>query len=304
MQQDAPVKDSTGKASRNANNLQSSTDSHKLKSLRLKPIKVKEIPLYIPEKSLNGKTATGNTTIASFTTEPSIFTGHSLHLNNLEPVKKPVYHYDWMLGVFLMVLIFFAYIKVTYNKRLREIINAALKPNPGPIVRDDNVLSQRVSIFLSIVFLLNLSLFIFQAVTYYGFHLFNGEGFVLFIKILTAVFLLNLAKTIVIGLLGFILKLKDEISEYILNMFLFNKTSGLFVAPLLVFIAYFHGFNANYFIFAAAGIFSISFIKRLIRTVFVGINKIHLSKIYLLLYICTLEIIPLLILVKVIIGKM
>jgi len=299
MQQDSTIKDSTGKASHAA----PATPALN-KSARLKSIKAKEIPVAVPEKSLIAKTASDNATVASFTTEHSLFTGHSLRLNNLEPVKKPVYSYDWMLGVFLIVLVLFAYIKVTYNKRLREIINAALKRNPGPIIRDDNVLSQRVSIFLSIVFLLNLSVFIFQVTTYYGFRLFDGDGFVLFIKILLAVLLLNLAKTLLIGLLGFILKLKDDISEYILNMFLFNKTSGLLVAPLLVCIAYFHEFNSRYFIFAAAGIFSISFFKRIIRTTVAGINKLYLSKFYLLLYICTLEIIPLLILFKVIIAKM
>jgi hypothetical protein len=81
-------------------------------------------------------------------------------------------------------------------------------------------------------------------------------------------------------------------NEYIFNISLYNHFLGVFLIPILG-LCYFSGLSTTIILTCfALPTMSISLIMRLVRLVLIGKSK-GVSYFYIFLYICTLEILPL-----------
>jgi hypothetical protein len=68
--------------------------------------------------------------------------------------------------------------------------------------------------------------------------------------------------------------------------------------PVVVGLAFVKQLPTHLFIYTGAGIFVSFLCIRLLRGAIIGFNSIRISKFYLFLYLCTLEILPFVIMVK------
>ena len=234
----------------------------------------------------------------------SLFYDHLLRAKDISIKGSAKENQLWTSPVLLVIFAIFVWLKIIYGKKLKQLINVFIGNNTvTQLLREEHALSNRLSIFLSIIFILASALFIFQMNSFYHWHLSTQAGFIFYLKLCIALIIVYTVKIELIKLLGFIFKTEHESSEYVFNIFLFNKISGLFLMPIVICIALVKQINSVYFINLGLLLVSFILIYRSIKGYKIGLRKRKISKFYLFMYLCTLEILPLIVLIKAFISK-
>ncbi|UCG26762.1 MAG: DUF4271 domain-containing protein [Bacteroidales bacterium] len=205
---------------------------------------------------------------------------------------------DWLLGVLIVSFVIFAWIRLFYNKFLTPTLVSVFNQQTSyNLFRDKSSLSSRVSYGLNLIFYINTALFIFLALSHKGIGIANWRGFRAFLLFSALLVLIYSAKYIVCSLVGFISLSQSVFSEYLHNVFLYNRNIGLFLFPILIGMVYMSDILLPLFFYT--GIFLIVglYILRLIRGIQIFIRK-GVSIFYMILYLCGLEILPILVFFK------
>ena len=230
---------------------------------------------------------------------PSLFKNHLLKVKDHRP-EIHYTNYDFVItGVLLFLYILFIWLYVTNYKKLGQIVKGFyINRNSNQLSRDELSIGNRVSVFLSLFFIVTLTIFISRTMSYYGLQLFSRD--VPFSDIIIAFALVTAysVKFATIKLFGYIFNIQKEANEYMMTIFLFCNTLGLFMLPIVICLTFVKQVSPVIFISAGTGIIAIFFSIRIIRGLILGLNSSEISKIYLFMYLCTLEILPIVILVK------
>ncbi|MBL0046840.1 MAG: DUF4271 domain-containing protein [Bacteroidetes bacterium] len=233
----------------------------------------------------------------------SLFESHLLHPKEILPKIKKQEHEDWTTGVLLLVVGIACILNVSYRSRLRQLFNAfASNRFVAQIVREENVMFQRISIFLSLVFLLITSLFIFQLGRFFTLPFSSNNSFINYSVILISLFAFYFIKISTFNFLGFLLRIDKEMKEYVFTLFLYNHFIGVGLIPLVIILAFIPG-TAHKGVFITGAIFFVfAFLLRAFRSYGNVSAGSRFSIFYLFLYLCTLEILPLVVITKLIIN--
>mgnify|MGYP001611693863 CR=1 FL=1 len=161
---------------------------------------------------------------------------------------------------------------------------------------------QRASVLLTIVFNLVAALFLYQLSVIVGWSSdFTGSGFSRFLIFTLAISAGYTFKYIILKFVGFVFQIDKAITVYIFNIFLINNVLGLGLLPVLISLAFLPFINAL-LVVKIAGIIALSaFIYSIIRGLTIGFGFPRFSSFYLFLYLCALEIAPLLVLIRLIV---
>ncbi len=235
---------------------------------------------------------------------PSLFQGHALQPVNQNPIPLPRRTPDWFTLTLIFVIIAFAWIRVFYSKIFKQLINAFFSNSiSNQVVRDENILVQRASILMSFVFYLTASLFIYQVSVFFNWdYPFLGEGFLRFLVVCLIVAFAYSFKMVLLKAIGEVFELDRPVASYIFNIFLINNMLGLILIPVVVAIAFVVTYSTGIAIYTGVALVIIAFIYRLVRAINIWMTLPGVSIFYLILYFCTLEIAPLVIIVKLAMG--
>lgn len=229
---------------------------------------------------------------------PSLFQNSLIEKNNSKP-QIHITQYDYTFAIILFIgFIMFVWLYASNRKRLNQVIKAFyINRYANQLAREEVSLGNRVSVFLSSLFVLTLSMFILQVNQYFGF-LETKNYLYSFVLVGMVILLMYFVKVIGIKFLGFVFQTSKEASDYIMAVFLFGNTMGLFLLPIIICLAFARQIPPIVFISCGLGIVASFFVVRLLRGFIIGFNSVRISKFYLFLYLCTLEILPFAILVK------
>lgn len=231
-----------------------------------------------------------------FVQTTSVFKPHNLQPKHSGPLALNQQATDWITIVFLACLFIFAWIQTTYSKRLNQIFRAvARQHHVNQLERDGNIFKERIALGLGLNYYLITSIFIFQILNEFGiipagFHSLTITGI-----IFTGLFVYQLLKSLAIYTSGVIFNTSESARQYHLIILIFNYITGIILFPVVV-IAFYWNSSA----FLIAGIISISLlvIYRVVRGFLSGQDNKSYNLFYLFLYLCTLEILPLLLIYK------
>lgn len=229
---------------------------------------------------------------------PSLFQHHELPLQHSRPLIH-LTNYDYVVALVLFISFStFVWLYVANTKKLEQLIRGFYVTRMGTQPsRDEYSASNRVGFLLSILFLFTMTLFAGQAIEYFRIDAKMSKT-TMYIVIASGLILMYLAKYIAISLSGFIFKVEKEASDYSAAMFIFINLLGLFMLPVVICLEFVKQLNPVIFIYAGM-FFVLSFLCiRLWRGIVIGFSSNRVSKFYLFLYLCTLEIVPFIILVK------
>jgi hypothetical protein len=231
---------------------------------------------------------------------PSFFTKHELMPKNQNPMPAPSINAVWMFYVLLLLVAGFTWVKVFYYRTLEHILGSFVsKTMSNQMVRDENLLLQKASVLLTGVFYIGAALFIYQVSTFYNFIPdFFGTGFSRFLIIALMVATIYSFKFFILKIVGFIFKIDKLIAAYIFNIFLINNLLGIILLPVVIAIAFTNPTYALILLRVTIVIAIFLYLFRLMRGIMIGLSYSVLSGFYLFLYICSLEIVPLLIIIK------
>jgi hypothetical protein len=234
---------------------------------------------------------------------PSMLENHRFQDRKIEPAARAFGSEDWITAHFLVGLIVLAWIRLYYYKRLRQALRGFLSYRyQGMLVREGNILRERISIALIIVYLISTSLLAYLVFTrLLDYKLLQLEGFKLFSFLMLTVILAWVVKNIFNSIIGRVFRNPVVISDYILTNFIFNITLGILLLPILILAVYLPSTNMVYF---GAAIWVISFIYRLIRLLFTSLSFTKFSLFNRILYLCTFEIAPVFVLIKLVLSNL
>ena len=230
----------------------------------------------------------------------NLFKSHELIPVHDSPQVHKVSNPDWLFLILILVLGVLTYLRVFYRKNFFQIIAACFNNNlTNQIVRDENLLMQRASVMLNITFSIVSASFIYLLSIHYDWSLDGmGTGFIRFVFLAVIVSATYTLKFLVLRLCAFLFNLGREMATYTFNIFIINNLLGLTLIPFLALLLFGNLVNDAALYVIALGLAGVAYLYRIGRGVLVAVSYPGFSPFYLFLYLCALEIAPLLVLVK------
>jgi hypothetical protein len=205
----------------------------------------------------------------------------------------------WLLIPFLLILIQMARVRYYYGKLINPVILSVFNyQSAGNLYRNRNSFYQRASIALNMIFFMTGSLFLYQFCVLFELELFNYPPFVNYLILFAFIVLWFISKWIITRLTGLISETGNLFNEYFFNVSLYFNSAGLLLIPITLLGSYApYPFN-NIFIYIGLGLLLLLYVLRSFRLFVIFYSKrVYFS--YGILYLCALEILPFLVLVKV-----
>ena len=232
---------------------------------------------------------------------PSLFIGHQLKARTIQPLEMPVSSADWTVGAILLCLLIYTWIQRFYTKRLKQVFKAAALPRyMNQLEREGNLFTERIALGLSMIYIIIFTIALGQIIQQIAGIDFGGkEGALLYLELLAGVSAFWLLKAGLIKITGLIFKTSEYARTYLLNNLIFNMVMGLVLFLPVVMTAF---SDAGIYSWVSAGIIIILMVYKALRGILIGLTNSNFSILYLFIYLCTLEILPFVILYKALTG--
>ncbi|MEI7662686.1 MAG: DUF4271 domain-containing protein [Bacteroidota bacterium] len=232
----------------------------------------------------------------------SIFTAHQLHPHNTNAIKTAPLQPDWIMGLLLFCFVLLAWTQVFYHKRIVQVYRAPFSRRfINQLTRDGNLFKERISLTLGIVYILTFSLLLFEfnvQILGLEFHLF--PGYALFWVITLANIAIMAVKVSLVELMGIIFKTRETTYNYLLNLLIFALLSAPLMLVVLVFVLY---LKIHLLLYICLILYALLFLFRFVRGFFIGMTLTKFSYLFLFVYLCSLEILPLLVIIKILLNQ-
>jgi len=224
----------------------------------------------------------------------------SLHtvLKNVEvvfPGKKMVRNNpDWMIGILVISFFLFATVRLIFNKYLSKLAQATVNYSTfSRVYRERYFNLLHASFRLDIIFNFIIALFFYQFLNAYKINFGIKNSFQVYLVCLGMIIGYFLLKRIAYFLTGIMTESNKEVNEYLFSISVYNRILGLFLLPITAIIAFVPFYQPELFMFAGLAIIAVFYLLSLARGAKIFLKK-HFSILYLILYLCTLEFLPLL----------
>ncbi|MCF8217887.1 MAG: DUF4271 domain-containing protein [Bacteroidales bacterium] len=228
----------------------------------------------------------------------SVFEEHSLQVTDPEmPIieNKPDFQAPaWILSVFIIQFLMIGIVLTFFRNLFRlQISSAFSQSNQEQLIREGNPIKQTYTALLLLVFGLTLSVFAFISIKL------NVPGikindFELFFYLFAFILGIPLVKVILFSIIGFASRERQVNTIYTSNLIVFDVLIGLILFPIVFFYTY---RQIEEIFYLAIAISTLLFIIRGIRGVQLVLKNSSFPSLYIILYLCTLEIAPVLLIV-------
>ena len=234
-----------------------------------------------------------------------MFLNHSLRPTNSSILPRETPSNFLELIIVLIGSCILVYLYISQPKRFVEIIKSFFSlSQTRQLVREDYRLNKGVSIALLSLFLLMMSYFLLLFNS--KFLVINNVGiskiswyFIICLVILAVYFF----KYFIHKILAALTDSREEINEYIFNVFMMNKALGLFLLPVVI-VASFTHVNPQIPLYSGVFLCFLFYIIRIYRGFNIGYLSKGLSIFHLFLYLCGLEFLPFAVIIKLLVSKM
>ena len=204
----------------------------------------------------------------------------------------------WIIVVILALLLFFAILKNAFSKELSAIVQSFYNSRSlSQISKEENLLSSWPFLLLFVLFGLTMGMFLYLSGKYFQLE-YEYKGFEWFLILSALIVGLFALKIIVLRILGFIFGLQKLVKEYVTILYLSYFNAALIFLPLVIAFSLTPHQYAGIYTYAAILFIVLVFVIQFLRAGSNVLSNHHLSKFYLFIYLCALEISPVLILIK------
>jgi len=229
---------------------------------------------------------------------PSVFSNHLLVPSHQGPLPVKRQPTDWITMLLVICLIIFAWIQTYYSKRFSQIFRAAAQPHfVNQLEREGNLFSERISLGLGFIYYAVFSIFIFQLLSFFNKVPGGMTSFMLTAIIFGSLFAFQMLKSAIVYSSGIIFETRESARFHQLNILIFNHITGVVLFPFSIIALYWEN---PFFLYAGAVTTFIIIFYGFFRSILSGLDNKNYNLFYLFMYLCTLEILPMLLLLKVI----
>ncbi len=205
----------------------------------------------------------------------------------------------WVLGIIGFLLVLFAILKNAFGKQLSSVVQSFYSNRAlTNLNKEDNLVTSWSFLLLFIQFGFTIGMFFYLAAQYQNLPAANQGGFSFFVTVSVGVIFLYLLKIIFLRFIGFVFDVQRPLHQYISILYLsYFNTSLLFIPIIIAFALSAKKYGASYIVLGISALLLI-FVFQFIRAAINILSQYRFPKLYLFLYFCTLEICPILILIK------
>jgi hypothetical protein len=206
---------------------------------------------------------------------------------------------DALFYIFAGLLFFFALIKSVFNKYVNNLLGLVFRGSlRQKQIREQLLQTPLPSLLMNIFFVLVAGLYIFFLVQHYKTT--DGTGFwLLLFYCVLAVALVYLVKFLVLKCTGWVFNIRDAADTYIFIVFLVNKLLAIFLLPLLIMMVFSIASWSNVLLTLSYIMVSVFFAYRYLVSFAPVRREVKVSQFHFFMYLCAFEIIPLLLIYKV-----
>jgi hypothetical protein len=204
------------------------------------------------------------------------------------------------LSLLLVILSFtlIASIKALFNKYLNQLLRAIISYSEAyKLYRDYNAIIDRVYFLLNLNVIITGSLFCSFFIKLFNPSELFGSNYILLLLCVAFIISIFFSRYLLNKFIGYILDQKQAFDEFLHSNLLYYKVAGLFLLPVVSFLVLIS--PKYHFIFVLLGILIIFFIYiiSIFRATTIMLKK-GILLFYWILYLCTIEFLPLLLLYK------
>ena len=206
-------------------------------------------------------------------------------------LTKITYNQDTFFILILVSFLLISLIKGVYWKHAKLFFMGVLAQRyANQYLREENAFTERVNLLTFLLMVINFTLIItkLQAII-------NLGSICLLLSLVGAFFLI---KILLIKIFGLLFKVKDLAKLAVFFSLLFDKTLGFLLFPLVLLIYFFSFDISSAILVVSLFLFTTLLILKLFWLWKIGTNSFGLSQVYIFLYLCIIEIFPLLLLGK------
>jgi hypothetical protein len=218
------------------------------------------------------------------------------HLREGVPLPEQPMHGDWILPVLLVTAFIFSLIRAASGKFKPFSRFFLFRGIADPISRETGLFHWQTTI-LNVISIGIMGLFLYHAAVFFGIKP-AGIAPVLLWLILTGVVMVAFTlRHIVCLLTGSLSGETDAFKEYLSGVHLSYHFSALVFFIAIIIISYAPLIPVSVILVTGAAAFAVMYLFRVIRLVLIFINR-NISIFYLILYLCALEILPVIIIYR------
>ena len=204
---------------------------------------------------------------------------------------------DWLTMVLLLALVLFATVRLGWSKYLGNLFQSVVNySTANRMFHEQNYSFQHGAFRLDIFFYLVFPVFLFQIIQFFNIG-FSFSSYRLYLLILGGLWIFIMLKKLLYNTVGYIFENSAETSEFLFNLDNYFRVNGLLIFPVVAIIS-FSSFNRLEIpVYFGILVVSAVYFLLLFRGFMILLKK-QFSIIYLFLYFCTLEILPLVLVYK------
>jgi len=206
---------------------------------------------------------------------------------------------DAMFYILTGLLLFFALIKILFNKYMSNLLGLVFRGSlRQKQIREQLLQTPLPSLFMNIFFVMVAGLYVFFLLQHYQTAPGTGFWFLLLYCVL-AVALVYLVKFLILKFTGWIFNMRDAADTYIFIVFLVNKLLAIFLLPLLIVMTFSLSSWTDILLTLSFIMVGGFFAYRYMVSFAPVRREVKVSQFHFFMYLCAFEIIPLLLIYKV-----
>jgi hypothetical protein len=220
------------------------------------------------------------------------------HLRQGSEIPPQPMHKDWIILLILLAIFLFSLIRKSTDKILQGAerfflfrgINDPSSKDLGGLFSLESTIKNLVSFFI-------IGIFAYSAATYYDIIPPSISSLLFWVIAVAGIIAAVTIRHLVCLLIGAASGEREVFSEYLLGVYQFYRFSSSFIFIIIILLTYTTIFSVKTCFSAAIIVITTLYLMRVTRLFIIFINK-NISLFYLILYLCALEILPVVIAVK------
>jgi len=204
---------------------------------------------------------------------------------------------QWTIGIIIVLLLYAGILNLVMNKDVEIVFRSFYNKRSNQMGKEESLFNSRAFIALFVLFGLTSGLFIYQVSAAYDKY-YSISGFQLFLSLSAIIAVLFALKLLVLQCIGFVFNVNKVVGEYISILYLTYFNIAFVFLPLTLCFCLLSAQLAPYILTVAAILIVIIFVWQYLRSSVNIISNFRFHKFYLFIYLCALEICPILILIK------
>lgn len=205
---------------------------------------------------------------------------------------------NWMTFLLLFILFYFVFLRVQYDKKLVAIFQAYWNERIiNQFIREDNAFKLRTSVSLFIFFAMVFALLFYYMSVYFNSNI-SIQGLYRYFVFFGIISIFYSLKYIMLKITSYFFAFQRMMLSYLAILSVSNLTFTIIVLPVFILYPYIPPHLTPYLLFFVLGLFGLNSLYKYIRSGLYVISNFQFPKFYLFIYLCTLEIAPILVAIR------